>query len=184
MKIWSLEEDVNVYEHITLLDGSNDKWIEFGDMFNNKSLKDIWKPLKVRLIEHGNKLKRGDMPYLSPGKPVFTERAINILRELLDENVEFLPLDYTLQKLVLLNVTNRIDAIDYEKADIKFMPDGKRILRFKKYAFIERKIINQHIFKIVEQPRADVFVSDEFRNKVIESGLEGFKFIEVWDSEE
>ena len=45
---------------------------------------------------------------------------------------------------------------------------------------------NQTIFKvylneIVHTP--SVFVSDEFRNTVLESDLKGFEFITVWDSE-
>lgn len=58
MKIWSLEEDVNHYEHITLDDRNNLNWIDFGDMFNGKSLKDNWTPIRVCLIEHGGKLKK------------------------------------------------------------------------------------------------------------------------------
>jgi hypothetical protein len=184
MKIWSLEEDVNVYEHITLLDGSNDKWLEFNDIFKEKSLKNNWKPLDISLIEHGGKLKRGDIPYLSPGKPVLTERAVKVLDEFLEGCVEILPLNYDLQNLYLINVINRIDSIDYKKSDIDYMRDGKRILSVNKYSFIKDKVENQHIFKILDQLWGTVFVSDEFRNKVIESGLEGFKFIEVWDSEE
>lgn len=183
MKIWSLEEEVDVYEHITLEDGSDEKWIEFGAMFNWKSLKDKWSPLSVRLIEHGGKLKKGDIPYLSPGKPVFTKKAVQILEDLIEESAEILPIQYGLQELYLINVINHIDAINYEMADIKFMPDGKRILRVKKHSFSIEKVREQHIFKIVNQLAGTVFVSDEFRDRVLEGGLEGFKFVEVWNSE-
>lgn len=184
MKIWLLEEDVNVYEHITLADGNNENWNEFSEMFRGKSLKEVWKPLRINLIEHGGRLKRGDIPYLSPGKPVITDRAIDCLEELLKGNVEILPLFYNLQNLFLLNVLNRIDAINYEKSDIRYMPDNKRILRIKKYSFIVNKVQNQHIFMLTDQLWGTIFVSDEFRNKVIESGLQGFKFVNVWDSED
>lgn len=184
MKIWSLEEDVNHYEHITLEHKNKLNWIDLGAMFNGRSLKDNWIPIRVCLIEHKGKLKRGDMPYLSPGKPVFSKNAVTILKDLLDENSETLPIEYDLQKLFIINITNHIEAINYEKSDIEFMPDGKRILSVNKYSFVIEKIKNQHIFKISNQLYGTVFVSDEFRNKVIQSGLEGFKFIEVWDSEE
>ncbi|OPX41846.1 hypothetical protein CLHUN_42830 [Ruminiclostridium hungatei] len=183
MKIWILQEDVNNYEHLTLANGGNEDWIEFGDMFKTRKLEDSWEPLKLKLINHDGKLKRGDMPYLSPGKPVFTKKAIESLRGFLEGNAEVLPIDYELQELFILNIINRIDAIDYEKSEIKY-GDEKRIIRVKKYSFVVEKIKNQHIFKILNQLFGTVFVSDEFRNKVIESGLEGFKFVEVWDSEE
>lgn len=183
MKIWSLQEDVNEYEHITLEDSSNEEWIKFDNMFHNNYLGDKWHPIKVCLIEHGDRLKRGDMPYLSPGKPTFSKKAVEVLGEFLYENVEILPIQYDLQELFIINVTNHIDAIDYDKADIKFMPDGKRILRVKRYSFKTDRIREQHIFKIASQLYGTVFVSDAFRDKAIESGLEGFNFIEVWDSE-
>jgi hypothetical protein len=182
MKIWLLQEDVNNFEHLTLLNGSNEEWISFGDMFKGGHLTDNWVPLKLKLISHDGKLKRGDMPYLSPGKPIFTKNAIESLKEFLEGNAEILPINYDLQELFIINVTNRINAIDYEKSDIKY-GDEKRILRVKKYFFDVEKVKNHHIFKVIDQLWGTVFVSDEFRNKVIESGLEGFKFIEVWDSE-
>nr|WP_159036303.1 hypothetical protein [Clostridium botulinum] len=43
--------------------------------------------------------------------------------------------------------------------------------------------MNEHIFKVCEYSKIFVFVSDEFKNLVESSGLKGFLFIEVWDSE-
>jgi len=183
VKIWILQEDVNNYEHLTLLDGNNEEWIKFGDMFKGDQLASNWTPLKLKLINHDGKLKRGDMPYLSPGKPIFTKNAVERLKGVLEGNVEVLPVDYDLQELFIINITNRIDAIDYEKSEIKY-GDEKRILRVKKFSFVVEEVKNQHIFKISNQLFGTVFVSDEFKKKVVESSLEGFKFIEVWDSEE
>lgn len=178
-----MQEDVNLYEHVTLVDADNEEWIEFGSKFVGKSIKDNWTPLKIKLIEHGGKLKKGDIPYLSPGVPIFSKKAINVLNEYLSKNTEILPIDFNGDEYSLINVINLLDGIDYKNSVIEYYSDKKRIMAFDKYAFIKEKVENQHIFKIVELPRADVFISDEFRNKVIESGLEGFKFVEVWDTE-
>ena len=184
MKIWSLEEDINNYEHITLAEGNDTNWIDFRDMFQGKRIKENWTPIEVHLIEHKGSLKRGDMPYLSPGKPVFTSRAVKILSDLLQGSTEILPIKYELQELFIVNVVNFIDAIDYEKSDIEYMRDGRRIMCVNKFSFIIDNVKNQHIFKIYNQLHGSVFVSDEFRNKVLESELKGFKFIEVWDTNE
>ncbi|WP_412677877.1 AHH domain-containing protein [Bacillus wiedmannii] len=77
------------------------------------------------------------------------------------------------------------DAIDYEKAILKKLRSGL-VIDFKKYAFLPNIVKNQTIFKvylneILHIP--SIFVSDEFRNTVLESDLKGFEFIEVWDSE-
>lgn len=124
------------------------------------------------------------MPYLSPGVPIFSNKAIMLLNKYLEGNIEILSIDFDNEQYKLINVVNLVDGINYQKSQIEYFSDGKRIMAFDKYAFIAKKVEKQHIFKIVEQPRADVFVSDEFRNTVIESGLNGFKFVEVWDSEE
>lgn len=57
MKIWSLQEDVNIYEHVTLAD--NERWIEFSDMFEGKKLLEDWKQLCLKLIPHSGNLKTG-----------------------------------------------------------------------------------------------------------------------------
>ncbi|PGN40666.1 hypothetical protein CN962_28765 [Bacillus cereus] len=85
----------------------------------------------------------------------------------------------------IINVLNAIDAIDYEKAILKKLRSGL-VIDFKKYAFLPNMVKNQTIFKvylneILHIP--SVFVSDEFRNTLLESDLKGFEFIEVWDSE-
>ena len=60
------------------------------------------------------------------------------------------------------------------------------IIPFTQFAGHSRadRVQNQHISKIANQLHATVFVSDAFRNRVIESGLVGFEFVELWDSEE
>ncbi|AYE33979.1 imm11 family protein [Clostridium septicum] len=184
MKIWDLQEDVNVYEHITLVNGSNEDWIKFGDMFQGKQLREEWQPLKLKLIQHGGTLKKGDMPYLSPGVPVFSDKAIHVLKSQFSSCVEVLDTDCDIGDYKIINVIKVINCLDYEKSEILRYRDSDRIKAISKYVFKLDLIEKLNIFKIVEQPRGKVFVSDEFRNKVIQSGLEGFKFIEVWDSEE
>lgn len=183
MKIWDLQEEVNIYEHLTLVDGSIEKWNEFTDMFRGKHLSSNWEKLKLKLIEHGEKLKKGDMPYLSPGVPVFSIKAISTLQQYLNNNAETLDIECDIGNYKIINIINVMSCLDHERSEIKYYPNSQRIMRIKKYVFNKEKVKNEHIFKIIEQPRATIFVSDEFRNKVIESGLEGFKFVEVWDSE-
>ncbi|CAG9613253.1 hypothetical protein BACCIP111899_02467 [Bacillus rhizoplanae] len=60
------------------------------------------------------------------------------------------------------------------------------IIGCEKFSFIPSIVQNQTIFKIyinkINHPTA-VFVSDAFRNTVLKIGLQGFEFVEVWDSE-
>lgn len=82
-----------------------------------------------------------------------------------------------------INVINVLDAIDYEKADYKTFRDGKRIMAFRKYAFLSSVVLNMPIFKIVDEKTRYAFVSSEFKKLVEDNGLIGFKFELVWDSE-
>ena len=76
-----------------------------------------------------------------------------------------------------------MDAIDYEKSVYKTFRDGKRILAFKKYAFIPEVVMNTPIFKISDEKTRYAFVSDEFKQIVENNNLKGFKFVLVWDSD-
>jgi len=80
-------------------------------------------------------------------------------------------------------VTNVIDCIDYSKSNYKTFSDGKRIMRFMKYAFREKEIEGVSLFKIKDEPLKRPFVSDEFRKRVLENNLLGFKFDLAWDSD-
>ncbi len=82
----------------------------------------------------------------------------------------------------VINVTTVLDCIDYEKAEYKAFDDGS-VMYFTKYAFRRDIIKKLNIFKTIEFPNADVFVSDEFRDRVLNHGLLGFNFVEVWDSQ-
>ncbi|WP_338012061.1 imm11 family protein [Brevibacillus laterosporus] len=60
---------------------------------------------------------------------------------------------------------------------------NQSIIWIDKFSFLEEKISGQHIFKLPEMPKNHVFVSDKFRNLVIDNGIIGWEFIEEWDSE-
>ena len=62
-------------------------------------------------------------------------------------------------------------------------------MEYVKYAFIEKQVKGQGVFRIVVHESkitisTKVFVSDRFSEKVMNAGLEGFDFIQVWDSNE
>ena len=57
-------------------------------------------------------------------------------------------------------------------------------MAFKKYVFLPDIVSGNHIFKISDEKTRYPFVSDEFRKRVIDNNLKGFKFELAWDSEE
>ncbi|MGZ9586515.1 imm11 family protein [Paenibacillus marinisediminis] len=170
-----------------LLSGDKSMWLEqvesnevnvFYD-FNGGTL-EINKELQFKVIRKG---ENKDLPILYSGVPVLSDKSFDVLTELMSGKVQFLNANIINheQKYTIANVTNVIDAIDHARS----IPDFSVgcIVGFKKIAFIEKKVANQHIFKTPELTTSTVYVSDQFRETVLKAKLKGFDFIEVWDSE-
>lgn len=179
MKIWKLKTDANNYDYFTIPNDDERKKLLFDYVFNGKSIEDRWEPITVEVLEE---TKRSDTPTFSV--PVLSENAVSILGDLIKDVTEILPLNYSKEKYYAINVIDVVDCIDHGKAEYELFPTSNRIMMFTKYAFKPDIVKNKHIFKIPEHPKSYVLVSDEFRNRVLTSGLEGFKFQELWDSEE
>lgn len=175
VKIWHLGADVNNFDNLTLI---NEKWSIM--RFDGTKRANTWIPVSVQIIEE---TKKSDTPGLSSGVPVLSLRAIKILEDILRDSVEILPLKCKNEEYYAINVIDVLDCIDYEKSKFEKFESSGRIMLFNKYAFNPECVKGKHIFKIIDEPVRRPFVSDEFRNRVLESELVGFKFDLVWDSE-
>lgn len=179
MKIWRLEFEVDEYDNLAT---EKDMSLDEMQSFDGRSQKADWRPLKVIRMEPEKNLELSNAPGFI--FPVFDKKALEILLPLIENEVEILPLEFDEREFYGINVTKVMDCIDYDNSKFKLFSDGKRIMRFIKYSFVEEKIKGMNIFKIIDEPRRRAFVSDEFRNAVLNTGLTGFKFKLVWDSEQ
>jgi hypothetical protein len=179
MKIWNWKTDANNFDYLIVPKEKDvEKLVNFYK-FDGTTIMNCWEPVQVDVYD---KIKRSDTPTFNSG-PVLSERGVAILKDLICGSAEILPLKYKREQYYVLNVTNILDCIDYSKAQyIPFSSSGRPMV-FTNYAFKYEAVKNEHIFKIIEHPKSNVFVSDYFRNRVIESGLVGFRFEEVWNSE-
>jgi len=182
MKIWELKTDPNNNGALIIPNDEEREKLLFDYIFEGKSISERWQPIKVEgfEVEEG---KGNDTLSFSAGIPAVSEKAVFVLADLLKEVTEILPLDYRKEKYYAINVVQVIDCINYEKAECIRFKNSDDVMDFKKYAFKPELVKDKHIFKIPEHPRAYVLVSDEFRKCVLDSGLEGFDFEELWDSE-
>ncbi len=176
MKIWHLGADVNNFDNLIPIKEEDWNLLRFDGI----RLSNIWKSIPVRVIEDR---KKSDTPGLSAGIPVFSSRSIEVLNDLMADSVEILPLRCRKGDYYAINVLNVLDCIDYESSEFKKFENSGRIMRFIKYSFKPNYVNGKHIFKIVDEPVRRPFVSDEFRNRVLDNELVGFKFDLVWDSE-
>ncbi|KFL63518.1 hypothetical protein DJ50_4825 [Bacillus cereus ATCC 10876] len=119
---------------------------------------------------------------------MISEKAKQVLKPLIGDNVEFLPLlrNSTSEVYYLIHVLNVLDAIDSDKAILKKLITGL-IIGCEKFAFDSNTVQNEMIFKVYINGKIHptaVFILDELKILIEQSDLKGFKFIEIWDSEE
>lgn len=184
MKVWKLRPSYNgyiEYEPETL--GQFDFVAE---KFRGNSIKKEWESFPLIVISKG---KLSDCPPALPIKAlVFSERAVTKLNLLDIDKIECLPVIMPNEEnYFAINVINVLDCLDGDKCKVSRFDEGE-IMSYRKFVFKEKEVSNQFIFKIVEHEskrvESDIFVTDQFRDIVLQSGLKGFEFIEVWDSEE
>lgn len=146
--------------------------------FDGRSKKVGWIPIEMKKEYTKKNLI---LPNYIPSEfPVIDAAGKAALQNLIADNAEFLPLAFDEKECYVLNVTSVIDCFDYNKG--KFTPrDNGRALFVKEYTFCEEEIGNADIFKLIDFPMSNIFVTDKFRNKVIENNLTGFYFELVWD---
>ena len=135
-------------------------------------------------LEPEKGLPLSDAPGFYSHIPVFSERAVLVLKKYIDNNAEILTARYNEKNYYIINVTNVLNCINFEESEYKTFPDGKRIMVFEKYAFIKEKVIDQDLFKVREETVKRPFVSDAFRESVINNRLTGFSFELVWECED
>lgn len=180
MKIWQLNFEVDKYDNIIPISELSADEIQ---SFDGRSKKNTWKPLLVKRMEPEKRLELSDAPGFII--PVFSKKALEVLFPIVKNSVEVLELKFSEKELWGINVISILDVIDYSKAKYKTFGDGKRIMAFQKYAFrMCDELLSNNIFKIVDEKRRRVFVSDRFKEIVEKNNLSGFRFILVWDSEQ
>ena len=179
MKIYQLNFELDKYDNLIPV---QEFTVEEIQSFDGRKHLGNWKTIKVKRMEPEKKLTLSDAPgFLFP---VFSKNALKCLHPLIAKHVEILPLDFEEREYYGINVISVLEAIDYEKSIYKTFRDGKRIMAFKKYAFVSDVIRNIPIFKISDEKTRYAFVSDDFKHVVEENNLLGFKFKLVWDSDQ
>lgn len=176
MKIWHLDFELDYFDNLVSI---GDLSLEEIQSFNGKCKSNQWKPIAVRKMD--NK-ELSNAPGFYSHIPAFDKVTLEQVSEFIENSAEALPLFSSEGEFYAINVTDVLDCIDYDKSIYKTFRDGKRIMRFEKYEFIKDIVRGKHIFKIVDEPLKRPFVSDEFKQRVIDSKLTGFKFNLVWES--
>jgi hypothetical protein len=175
MKIYEIVPESNKYDSLYCIDENGYRVIRhFLGYRPYDKAPDSWQPIRVAIDKMD---KQGEFPALSTAI-VFSSKALQILKPLTENSVEFLPLECDSGEFVMLKPTS-IDCLDYDRAEVRRFPSSGRVMDVLSYAFKTNNLGNKTIFKIPEQ-KARVYVSQEFKDCVESNKLEGLIFVEIY----
>jgi RHS repeat-associated protein len=175
MRVFELRPDVEGFRWLDLVNSGEYNILS---ELNDQPAGSAWKPLAAEWIEddlNAGKPK-SDFPTLGT-TPVFSQRAVDALLDLLVENGELLPIRVEDGTYFVYNVTRKVHALDEDRSElVRFSTGG--VMRIARYEFYPDKVEALTIFKI-PQSRAKVFVTEPFVERVYDARLTGFEFTQV-----
>jgi hypothetical protein len=138
--------------------------------------KTTWKPIVVRCVRADKRQKQlvSDFPWLG-GVLFFRERAVEVLKDMLEKNGELLPI--ITEDGVNLYVHNTFvlqNALDEDKSTITRFADNQ-LMWIKKEVFHEDAIREVDMFRLPSRSSA-TYVSDRFVELVTKHNLKGLEF--------
>lgn len=175
MQYYLITPDSDVYDFLKIL---SDNSLDILNCISGEKLMDKWSPVPVELV----KMKlRGDFPSMS-GLVTFSEKALQLLKPIIENSVEFLPLECKDGSFYMINILEKA-TLDLDKAEVKSLSDGE-IIRVKKYAFKKETVIEKQIFTPKEIHYSSPIVSEIFKETVEKNCLKGLIFKNIWQSDE
>jgi hypothetical protein len=168
--IYQLRPDVDRFRWLTLVEEQEFNLLH--DLPDGPTT-GSWRPLAAEWI--ADDLNSGkptsDFPTLG-STPVFSQRAVDALIDVLVPHGELLPLRVPDGSFYIYNATHVIDALDEERSELVRFSSG-RVMHVASYAFKTDVVQGEAIFK-VPQLRGTVFVSNGFSQRIREADLSGF----------
>jgi len=155
-------------------------WLDekmYGTVFDGTSYLNTWPNPKVEVMPGHVFEKKGDFFSLS-FYLVASQDAFEVIKDLIEDSVELLPITWLTRPneiFYFLNVIDVVDCLNKELSIFDYFLDGG-VMSVDHYEFIEEKIINKHIFRILETKLSRFYVSDEFKKRVESSKLRGLTF--------
>ncbi|MBQ9800377.1 MAG: hypothetical protein IJO40_10620 [Thermoguttaceae bacterium] len=115
---------------------------------------------------------------------ILSTRAADVLRDLLEQNGEFLPVvSPENPDVALFHPTTALDALDKEKSVLNYLNKEKtRPYMVARYWFVEEKLGDVPIF-VLPEDAGKIFVADAFVERVCENKPTGFGFRRLWSPE-
>lgn len=140
-------------------------------------LKDRWPTPPVT----GNVRRFNDLPDVNLNTLAFSQRAVDVLRDMLEPNGELLPVKHKIGTFYVYNCTTLVNCLDLERSEFTKYKKTM-IISMKRFYFIESLVKDLTIFRLRSES-SNVFCTQPFVDRVNQHGLQGFVFIKLWSSE-
>jgi hypothetical protein len=196
------DEDFDRYQELIVADLEVCNQLEeyksrYGWFDNYQLIGDDWFQVKIVVDKDSHSHSLGDYPYLHGFSgfiltPIFSQKAVDVLADLLEGSGELLPLVCDFGKYYAFNITRKVEALDEERSEFKLnselysdLDDEPDFQLVTKFAFDPDRVANLNIFKLPKINRHNVpLVTDRFVQRVREANLKGFAFKLLWSSSE
>jgi hypothetical protein len=168
-------------EWITLRDSDPDRWETFFALCGPAG--SGWHAPQMRFIrerDDGAGRKYSDCPWCLHNVLVVRDRALPLLRPLLERYGEILPLASD-EPVSLFNVTTILDALDEERSRIARFSDGG-ILAIEQHAFRADVIGDAEMFRLPGRA-SSIYMRETAVRRIGELKLAGVAFDLVWADE-
>lgn len=134
---------------------------------------DSWQSFEIDFESLGS--KKAKMPEITVrnGKMFLSEHATAVLKNIIENQGEFLPITYQNHKGIIFNILTTAEDVD----GLKDRLSSKNVFgEVQSLAFNEDLVKSLHIFRTIYDGYMGIYCSEVFKNTVEQSGLKGVKF--------
>lgn len=180
MNIYKLISDSKNYSNV--IDEST-----LDNDIKNRAMDQFWKPfeennfdipaLNLSKSDTGKLNFKSDIFWGVSPFYVFSEKAVEALRDILESRGQFLPVNIKSKRknFIAYYPTNVIEnALDKHLSSYVEIGHGYGVV-LNKTCLVEDKLKGEYLF-VLSECRYEVFVTDKFKKRVEEAGLVGFDF--------
>jgi hypothetical protein len=171
-QVYLYHADNDRYHEVAPVDRSYEDLREL----DGKRLADGWVAPTVRLVPVK---AEPDLAILGGHIPIVNVRARTALESLWTPVAEFLPLRVEgspTTQLFAVNILAIVPALDSDRAEVERFPGSGRIMHVERFAFKEEVIGDLPLFRLIEMPFSDVFLSQSSREAIERHQLAGLKW--------
>jgi hypothetical protein len=140
-----------------------------------KSLKSTWQIPEVE----GNVRLFNDYPCINLSHPAFSQRAVDLLGDVLKKDGELLPVRHELGIYYFFNCTRLANVVDLSKSATNAGLADIGNLVFIDETLIAERLTDSEVFRERSLPSI-VLCTQRFVDRVNSAGLQGFIFIPLW----